>query len=101
MVNRRNTRKKNTRKRNTRKRNTHNNVGGIPVRRYAAALATLAAAVGTAAMYGVTRGRPHMPGTGHTIADVPTRKASGSKKRTKKGARKTRGKKGRSKSKRR
>ena len=92
MVNRRNTRKGGNRKRGNRKRNTRNNVGGIPVRKWGwAALAAAAAA----AMYGATRGRPHNPGRGHTST------ASGNKRRTKKGARKTRGKKGRGKSKRR
>ena len=92
MVNRRKTSKRGTRKRGTRKRGTRNNVGGIPVRKFAwAALAAAAAA----AMYGATRGAPHNPGRGHTST------ASGNKRRTKKGARKTRGKKGRGKSKRR
>lgn len=79
-------------RRKTSKRGTRNNLGGIPVRRWAW---TALAAAAAAAMYGATRGAPHNPGRGHTST------ASGSKKRTKKGVRKTRRKKGRGKSKRR
>ena len=79
-------------RRSTSKRGTRNNVGGIPVRKWGwAALAAAAAA----AMYGATRGPPHNPGRGHTST------ASGNKRRTKKGTRKTRRKGGRGKSKRR
>ena len=95
--------RRNTRKRGTRKRGNRNNVGGIPVRKYAKTIATLAAALGSAAMYAATRGPPHDPGRGHTSAapyKPASNKGSGSK-RHKKGSRKTRRKGRRGKSKRR
>jgi hypothetical protein len=63
---------------------------GFPFARYAkAAAVSAAAALGLGAMHHATRGAPHNPGRGHTIATVP--RASGSNKRTK---RKRRGAKG-------
>lgn len=67
---------------------------GFPFARYAkAAAVSAAAALGLGVMHHATRGAPHNPGRGHTIATVP--RASGSnKRRNKRTKRKRRGAKG-------